>query len=161
MDRRTFIGVVSFASYAAALAALAQNSVNIRRIGWLDLGAPPSTGSGPLEAFRRRLGELGWNEGQNLAIEARYADDDRARLAALAAELVALRVDVIVTITTPAAIEAKKTTQSIPIVMAGALNPVELGLIESLARPGNNVTGVTNSPGARFWPKALQLLKEA
>jgi len=161
MNRRTFLEVSSFASFATAHAALAQQGGNVRRIGWLDLGARPATTSGPLEAFRRRLGELGWNEGQNLAIETRYADDDSARLAAFAAELVALRVDVIVTITTPAAIAAKKTTQSIPIVMAGALNPVELGLIESLARPGNNVTGVTNSPGAGFWPKAVQLLKEA
>ena len=161
MNRRTFLSVSSFASFATALAALAQQGGNVRRIGWLDLGARPATTYGPLEAFRRRLGELGWNEGQNLTIEARYADDDSARLAAFAAELVALRVDVIVTITTPAAIAAKNTTQSIPIVMAGALNPVELGLIESLARPGNNVTGVTNSPGAGFWPKAVQLLKEA
>ena len=99
MDRRTFIGVVSFASYAAALAALAQNNVNIRRIGWLDLGAPPSTTSGPLEAFRRGgpleaflrgLRELGWIEGRNVAIETRYADDDSARLAVVTAELVAL-----------------------------------------------------------------------
>jgi len=170
MDRRTFIGVVSFASYAAALAALAQNSVNIRRIGWLDLGAPPSTTSGPLEAFRRGgpleaflrgLRELGWIEGRNVAIETRYADDDSARLAVVTAELVALKVDVIVTITTPAAIAAKNATQSIPIVMAGSSSPVELGLVESLARPGHNVTGVTNNPGGGFNQKVLQLFKEA
>jgi putative ABC transport system substrate-binding protein len=167
MDRRTFIGVVSFASYAAALAALAQNSVNIRRIGWLDLGAPPSgpleafRRSGPLEAFRRGLRELGWIEGRNVAIETRYADDDSARLAVVTAELVALKVDVIVTITTPAAIAAKNATQSIPIVMAGSSSPVELGLVESLARPGHNVTGVTNNPGGGFNQKVLQLFKEA
>jgi len=167
MDRRTFIGVVSFASYAAALAALAQNSVNIRRIGWLDLGAPPSgpleafRRSGPLEAFRRGLRELGWIEGRNVAIETRYADDDSARLTVVTAELVALKVDVIVTITTPAAIAAKNATQSIPIVMAGSSSPVELGLVESLARPGHNVTGVTNNPGGGFNQKVLQLFKEA
>lgn len=167
MDRRTFIGVVSFASYVAALAALAQNSVNIRRIGWLDLGAPPSgpleafRRSGPLEAFRRGLRELGWIEGRNVAIETRYADDDSARLAVVTAELVALKVDVIVTITTPAAIAAKNATQSIPIVMAGSSSPVELGLVESLARPGHNVTGVTNNPGGGFNQKVLQLFKEA
>jgi putative ABC transport system substrate-binding protein len=160
MDRRTFIGIVSFTSFAPA-ATLAQQGANVRRIGWLDLGAAPSTTSGPLEAFRRGLRELGWTEGHNVAIETRYADDDGARLATVTGELVALRLDVIVTITTPAAIAAKKATQSIPIVMAGSSQPVELGLVESLAKPGNNVTGVTNNPGAGFNPKVVQLLKEA
>ena len=96
-----------------------------------------------------------------MAIETRYADDDSARLAVVTAELVALKVDVIVTITTPAAIAAKNATQSIPIVMAGSSSPVELGLVESLARPGHNVTGVTNNPGGGFNQKVLQLFKEA
>jgi putative ABC transport system substrate-binding protein len=96
-----------------------------------------------------------------VAIETRYADDDSARLAVVTAELVALKVDVIVTITTPAAIAAKNATQSIPIVMAGSSSPVELGLVESLARPGHNVTGVTNNPGGGFNQKVLQLFKEA
>jgi putative ABC transport system substrate-binding protein len=161
MNRRTFVGALSFASFAAAPAAPAQQGVNVRRIGWLDLGAPPSTTSGPLEAFRRGIRELGWTEGQNVVIERRYANDDSARLAVVAAELVASRVDVIVTITTPAAIAAKNATQSIPIVMAGSSSPLELGLVESLARPGNNVTGLTNNPGAGFNQKVVQLLKEA
>ena len=172
MERRTFIGAVSFASFVAALTARAQQEVTVRRIGWLDLGAQPSTTSGsgpleafrrggPLEAFRRGLRELGWTEGRNVTIETRYANDDSARLAAVAAELVALRVDVIVTITTPAALAARKATQSIPIVMAGSSRPVELGLVESLARPGNNVTGVTNNPGRGINQKVVQLLKEA
>ena len=161
MNRRTFIGIVSFTSFAPAVATLAQQRANVRRIGWLDLGAPPSTTSATLEAFRRGLRELGWTEGQNVVIETRYANDDSGRLAVVAAELVASRVDVIVTITTPAATAAKNATQSIPIVMAGSLNPVELGLIESLARPGNNVTGLTNNPGAGFNQKVVQLLKEA
>ena len=96
-----------------------------------------------------------------MAIETRYADDDSARLAVVTAELVALKVDVIVTITTPAAIAAKNATRSIPIVMAGSSSPVELGLVESLARPGHNVTGVTNNPGGGFNQKVLQLFKEA
>jgi len=144
----------------------AQRAERVYRIGWLDLGVPgvpPSTTSGSLEAFRRGLGELGWSEGRNVIIETRYANDDRVRLAAAAAELVALRVDVIVTITTPAALAAKKATAAIPIVMAGSSNPVEVGLVKSLARPGENVTGVTNNPGAGsgFTQKLLQLLKEA
>ena len=161
MDRRTFIGAVSFASFAAAFTARAQQGVTVRRIGWLDLGAPPATTSESLEAFRRGTRELGWTEGQNVVIETRYANDDSARLAVVAAELVASRVDVIVTITTPAAIAAKNATRSIPIVMAGSTSPVELGLVESLARPGNNVTGLTNNPGAGFNQKVVQLFKEA
>ena len=92
MDRRTFIGIVSFTSLAPAVATLAQQDANVRRIGWLDLGAAPSTTSGSLEAFRRGLRELGWTEGHNVAIETRYADDDSARLAAVTAELIALRL---------------------------------------------------------------------
>ena len=165
MNRRTFIGVVSRASVAATPAALAQQTVNVRRIGWLDLGAAPSTTSrsGPLEAFQRGLRELGWSEGRNVVIETRYADDDSVRLAAAAAELVGSRVDVMVTITTPAALAAKKATASIPIVMAGSSSPVELGLVKSLAQPGQNVTGLTNNPGegSGFTQKLFQLLKEA
>jgi len=162
MDRRGFIGRLSGGLLATPL-IYAQNAERVYRIGWLDLGAPPSTTSAPLEAFRRGLSELGWIEGRNVVIEARYAGDDSARLAAVTAELVALRVDVIVTITTPAALAAKKATAAIPIVMAGSSNPVELGLVNSLSRPGGNVTGVTNSPGAGsgFTQKLLQLLKEA
>jgi ABC-type uncharacterized transport system substrate-binding protein len=143
--------------------ALSQQGVDVRRIGWLDLGAAPSTTSGPLNAFRGRLGELGWTEGRNVIIETRYANDDNARLAAAAAELVSSRVDVIVTITTPAALAAKAATAAIPIVMAGSSNPVKLGLVKSLAHPGENVTGVTNNPdvGGNFTRKLLQLLKEA
>jgi len=165
MNRRTFIGVLSLASFAPVPAALAQQGVNVRRIGWLDLGAAPSdtSRSGPFEAFRRGLRELGWTEGQNVVIETRYANDDSIRLAAAAAELVNSRVDVLVTITTPAALAAKKATASIPIVMAGSSSPVELGLVKSLAQPGQNVTGLTNNPGegSGFTQKLIQLLKEA
>src|SRR5499425_2276460 len=163
MDRRDFIGALSGGLLATPL-LYAQAAERVYHIGWLDLGVPgvpPSTRSGSLEAFRRGLGELGWIEGRNVVIETRYANDDNVRLAAAAAELVASRVDVIVTITTPAALAAKKATASIPIVMAGSSRPVELGLIKSLSRPGENVTGLTNNPGAGFIQKLLQLLKEA
>jgi len=161
MDRRKFIGTLAGGLLSAPLVAHGQQAGKSYRIGWLDLGTRPSTTSPPLEAFRRGLSELGWIEGRNLAIETRYADDDNARLAAITAELVGLRVDVIVTITTPAALAAKKATGLIPIVMAGSSSPVELGLVKSLARPGENVTGLTNNPGAGFMPKLTQLLKEA
>jgi putative ABC transport system substrate-binding protein len=162
MDRRDFIDALSGGLLVTPL-LYAQRAERVYRIGWLDLGAPPSTTSTPggLEAFRRGLGELGWTEGRNIVIETRYADDDSVRLAVVAAELVASRVDVIVTISTPAALAAKKATALIPIVMAGSSNPVELGLVKSLARPGENVTGVTNNPGPGFTLKLLQLLKEA
>ena len=160
MDRRTFV-VAATAIAVVPGATVAQQTGKSYRIGWLDLGTRPSTTSPPLEAFRRGLSELGWIEGRNLAIETRYADDDNARLAAVTAELVGLRVDVIVTITTPAALAAKKATGLIPIVMAGSSDPVELGLVKSLARPGENVTGLTNNPGAGFTQKLTQLLKEA
>jgi len=168
--RRELVIALGASALVAPLGSFAQQPGKVWRIGWLDLGAPPSTTSGPLEAFRRggpleafRRGirELGWTEGQNIVIETRYANDDSARLAVVTAELVALKVDVIVTITTPAAIAAKNATQSIPIVMAGSSSPVELGLVESLARPGHNVTGVTNNPGGGFNQKVLQLFKEA
>ena len=100
-------------------------------------------------------------EGQDLRIEARSANGQSDQLAAAAAELVRLNVDVIVTITTPAAQAAKAATTTIPIVTAGSADPVELGLVANLARPGGNVTGVTNSPGSGFPAKQLQLLEEA
>ena len=114
-----------------------------------------------IAAFRERLGQLGYVEGRNLRIEARSANRQSDQLAAVAAELVRLNVDVIVTITTPAAQAAKAATMTIPIVMAGSAAPVALGLVASLARPGGNVTGVTNSSGPGFAAKQLQLLKEA
>ena len=163
IDRRRFIGALGGGLFATPL-LYAQHAERVYHIGWLDLGAPPPTTSGShglLKAFRRGLAELGWIEGQNAVIETRYANDDSARLAAGAAELVASRVDVIVTITTPAALAAKKATASIPIVMAGSSSPVELGLVKSLGHPGQNVTGVTNNPGAGVTQKLLQLLKEA
>ena len=117
--------------------------------------------SDELAAFRQRLTELGWVEGRNLAIVARDAGGKMDRLPDVAAELVRLKVDVIVTITTPGAEAAKRATSTIPIVMAGSGDPVQRGLVASLARPGGNITGLTNYPGPDFAAKQLQLLKEA
>jgi putative ABC transport system substrate-binding protein len=128
----------------------------VRRVGWLHLGRPWN-----LQQFRDKLRELGWIEGRNLVIDGRFADNDVDRLPALATELVDLRVDAIVTQSTPAAVAARNATTVIPIVMAGSSNPEGLGLVESLARPGGNVTGVTNNPGSGFGVKIVQLLKEA
>jgi putative ABC transport system substrate-binding protein len=111
--------------------------------------------------FREALRQLGYVEGQNLVLEGRFARGEAERLPALATELVQLGVDVLVTFSTPAALAAKAATTTIPIVMASVSNPVELGLVASLARPGGNVTGQSNIPGPEFNGKQLELLKEA
>ena len=108
------------------------------RIGFLAPSAPPTAAapSANLEAFRQGLDGLGYSEGRNYIIEARFADTDRSRLPALAKELVDRGVDVIVTIGTPTVRAAKKATATIPIIMAGSNDPVGLGLVASLAHPG-------------------------
>jgi putative tryptophan/tyrosine transport system substrate-binding protein len=128
----------------------------VKRIGYL----AQITRAPLVEAFRQGLRELGYQEGQNLAIEFRDAEGQPDRLPALAAELVQLHVDVIVTHPTNAARAAKHATTLIPIVMAGADDPVRTGLVASLARPGGNMTGVS-SFGPDLSGKRLELLKEA
>ena len=126
--------------------------------GYLSLEQPSDGVSPP---FRDALRQLGYTEGQNLLIEARFADATVERLSSLAAELIQREVDVIGTIGTPPVKAAKDATATIPIVMAGSADPVQHGLVASLARPGGNVTGVTHSPGPQFAAKGLELLKEA
>jgi putative ABC transport system substrate-binding protein len=104
---------------------------------------------------------LGWVEGRSFVIEKRFGATTQEGLRRLAAELTAVDVDVIVTISTPAALAAKQVTSTVPIVMSGSSDPVENGLVTSLARPGGNVTGLTNNPGGNFVRKLIQLLKEA
>jgi putative ABC transport system substrate-binding protein len=113
-----------------------------------------------LDAFRQGLRELGWVEGQNIVIDYRFAEGRFDRLPDLAAELVRLKVDIIVAATTPAAAAAKKATETIPIVMISVGDPVGLGLIASLARPGGNATGLSYSVGLETIGKGLELLKE-
>ena len=132
------------------------------RIGFLSGGLPPVPDKpGDLAAFQQGLDGLGYQEGRNYVIEGQFADTDASRLPALAKELVERRVDVIVTIGTPAVRAAKEATTTIPIIMAGGNDPVGNGLIASLARPGGNVTGVAHTPGPEIAGKGLQLLKEA
>ena len=156
--------VISFALCAMLLApcsaAEAQQTGKIARIGYLD----SSTASGNeahLDSFRQELSKLGWIEGKKIALEYRFGENKGAdRVSALAAELVRLKVDVIVTAGAPSAIEAKKATTTIPIVMATFPDPVGLGLVASLARPGGNVTGnSTLSPELNT--KRLEILKDA
>ena len=140
------------------VAVEAQQPAGIPRIGIL-LTASASSFSARVEAFRRRLRELGYVEGKNLVIEYRYAEGKLERLPDLAAELVRLRVDVIVT-TGPGILAAKKASATIPTVFGAASDPVGSGFVSSLARPGGNITGLS-SMGPDLDGKRLELLKEA
>ncbi len=132
--------VVIVMQLAVGMIAHAQQAGRIFRIGFLD----PSTASGSavlLEVFRQELSKLGWIEGKNITIEYRFAEQKNERLPELAAALVRLKVDLIVTPSTTSALAAKKATTTIPIVMTNVGDPVGAGLIANLARPGGNVTG--------------------
>ena len=146
---------------ATALVAEAQQPKKVPRIGYL-VGGDPATESTRSEAIRLALRELGYMERQNIAIEYRYAEGKVSRYPALAAELVRLKVDIIVVAGGLRPIQAaKNVTKTIPIVMTGGgLDPVRAGLVESLARPGGNVTGLTNL-SSELGGKRLELLKEA
>jgi len=142
MERRTFLGTLGLSVLAAPLAAEAQQAVKIPRIGFLavNLAASPHLP----EAFRQGLRDLGYVEGRNVVIEYRETEGKPERFPALAAELVALKVDVILAGGTPHALAAKQATKTIPIVFASVADPVASGLVTSLARPGGNVTGLSN-----------------
>ena len=154
MTRRAFIGAVAGSLLARPRSAAAQPTGRVYRVGVLSPGAP-STG---IAAFGPGIRRLGWVPGQNLIIEQRYARGDLARLPALAAELVALKVDVIL-VSSVAIPAARAATRTIPTVMAFAVDdPVEEGWVASLARPGGNLTGVTlHAP--ELTGKRLELLK--
>jgi putative ABC transport system substrate-binding protein len=141
-------------------AANAQSPGKVYRIGVLGPGSV-SGDRRPLEAFREGLRELGWIEGQNIAIERRLAEGQFDRLPDLATELVRLKVDVIAAATAPAVAAAKSATTTIPIVMLTVADPVGRGFVTSLSRPGGNVTGVTYGVGTDTFGKGLELLREA
>jgi len=160
MDRRRFIGTVASGLVAAPLAAGAQQPARVARIGFL---SPNAASANPrlFEAFRQGLRDLGYVEGRNVQIEFRSAEAKPEQLHILAAELVALRVDVIVTGGgTLAALAARQATGTLPIVFNSVGDPVTSGLVESLARPGGNVTGLS-----LLFPelarKCLEQLKQA
>jgi ABC-type uncharacterized transport system substrate-binding protein len=143
---------------ALAVTAEAQQPKRTSRIGLLS-GSGPTTNPAALEAFRQGRRELGYVEGGNIVLEYRWAEGKLDRLPGLAAELVGLRVDVIMTIGTQATLAARQASNTIPIVVAGAGDLVGSGLVESLARPGGNVTGSTNID-PDLSAKRLELLKE-
>ena len=154
------VAVLAVSLLAAPLAADAQQARKVPRIGFLWVTSPSDRPS-HLDAFRQRLRELGWVEGQNIVIDYRYAEGRVDRLPDLAAELVRLKVDLIVASAgTQAATAAKNATETIPIVMIYVRDPVGTGLIASLARPGGNVTGVSGYAGLEIVARQLELLKE-
>jgi putative ABC transport system substrate-binding protein len=159
MNRRTFLGALTGGFLAAPLAAEAQQAGKFYRIGYLGY-TTLSVESKHLEVFQQRLRELGYVEGQNVVIEYRWTDGKPDRLAELAADLVRLRVDVIAAAGNPSIIALKGATQTIPIVMVVAGDPVGIGLVRSLDRPGGNVTGLSNLAEG-LSAKWLELLKEA
>jgi putative ABC transport system substrate-binding protein len=158
MMRRRLLIALGAAALAWAGAASAQTPATVRRIGLLS-SFSPSDSLLWHQAFRLGLRDLGWVEGKNINIEYRYAEGRGDRLPDLAADLVRLKVEAIVASVATDALAAQKATRAIPIVMVVAGDPVALGLVQSLARPGSNVTGVSQmSP--ELAGKRLELLKE-
>jgi putative ABC transport system substrate-binding protein len=157
MKRRDFIAGLGGASVAWPLVARAEQVPKLPTIGFLGAGSP-ATWSHWTAAFVQRLRELGWNEGRTVAIEYRWAEGRSERFAEIASEFVQLKVDVIVT-SGGAVLAVKQSTSVIPIVFALATDPVGLGFVASLARPGGNVTGLS-SQSADTANKRLELLRE-
>jgi putative ABC transport system substrate-binding protein len=158
MDRRRFLLTSLAGALAAPLVAGAQVARKSARVAFITTTSPENSTSAA--AFRQRLAELGYVEGQNIVLEWRWGGGKTDRFPAFAAEVVRLPVDVIVAANTPAGVAAKKATQTIPIVIATMVDPVGDGFVTSLARPGGNITGLTLTT-PELTAKRLQLLKEA
>ena len=156
--RRKLLVALGAGASAAPFGSFAQQQGKVWRVGFLSLiGRPASLDSHFLSAFPRGMRELGYVEGKNLVIEWRFADGKFERLPGLAAELVQLKVDVIVTPAPQATSAAQKSTTTIPIVMANSDDPVGSGFVKSLAHPGGNITGLSNITGD-ISPKHLEML---
>jgi putative tryptophan/tyrosine transport system substrate-binding protein len=159
MNERITLWLLATLFLANVSLADAQQTEKVPRIGFLD----QSTVSGSavlVDAFRQELSKLGWFEGKNITIEYRFAEQKNERVPELAAELVRLKVDLIVATTTPSALVAKSATTTIPIVMVSAVDPVSAGLVASLARPAGNVTGLS-ALSTELDTKRLEILKDA
>ena len=157
MKAKILVYVLPALILAAIHLAEAQTQVKVHKIGWLSPGSATSANIG---LFLREIRKLGYVEGENIAIEYRFAEGKLERLPGLAAELVRLKVDVIVGAGgTPAILAAKNATSTIPIVFPAVSDPVALGIVASLARPGGNITGLTIRV-PEFSGKRLEILKE-
>ncbi len=158
MDRRTFMASMVGAVLSAPLAAEAQRAGKVYRVGFL--WDSPEVWPHALEGFRQGLRDLGWVEGRNIVVEYRWAEGRFDRLPGLAEELVRLKVDIIVAPASIYAEAAKRATSTIPIVFASHADPIGTGHVDSLARPGGNITGLTVMMSETA-AKSLELLKEA
>ncbi len=160
MTKKINFWILSIVFLATAPFAQAQQPAKVHWIGFLASGFPSGTSSS-LEALRKGLSEMGYAAGRNLAIEYRWAEGRQDRLPGLANELVRIKVDLILASGMSAVIAAKNATKTIPIVFAGAADPVAWGLVASLAHPGGNVTGLSELAGRELEGKRLEILKEA
>jgi putative tryptophan/tyrosine transport system substrate-binding protein len=158
MNKKILVSMLAVVILAIVHPAEAQQAKKVPRIGLLSPFSPSNTASWE-QAFRQGLRDLGWVEGRNVSIEYRYSEGKDDRLYDLAADLVRLKVDIIVTAVTPDTLAAKNATRAIPIVMASVGDPVGSGFVESLARPGGNITGLTNI-APELSGKQLELLKD-
>jgi ABC-type uncharacterized transport system substrate-binding protein len=160
VERRLFLGALAAGVIAAPFPAHAQDSQKVWRIGFLEAGAPTAN-QHFLEAFRRGLREQGYVEGQNVAIVDRWADGNVSRFPALLNDLVQEKVDLVVVSSTPGAVVAKATVKTIPVIFVGVADPVGIGLVPSLGRPGGNITGFSLSEEEGLVGKRLELFREA
>jgi putative ABC transport system substrate-binding protein len=142
MERRVFVTAAGLSLLGVPIRAVAQPASRIPRVGYL-FSFTPSAGQELWDACRQGLRELGYVDGRNIVLEPRWADGHHERLPALAADLVRLKVDIMVTAATPASQAARTASRSIPIVFVAVAEPIKAGLVASLARPGGNVTGVS------------------
>src|SRR6266446_5827041 len=159
MQRREFIGLIGGAATWPLATRAQQPAGRVYRIGYLSIGAREQT-LYATKAFDEGLRSVGYRVGENVTIEYRFANAEIERLPALAADLVRLGVDIIVTGTNPNIVAAMKATTTIPIVMTIGVDPVSAGLVASLARPGGNVTGLATDTGSEILGKRFELLKE-
>jgi putative ABC transport system substrate-binding protein len=155
MERRTLLGVVAGGLLAAPLGAEAQQAGKVYRIGFLRAGQPPES---YLDGFQQGLRERGYVYGQNVVVEFRATDGSVDPLPRLTEELLRLKVDVFLASAAPAAVAVRRATTSVPIVFVGVVDPVGLGLVPSLGRPGGSITGLATT-SADFAGKRLELLR--
>jgi len=158
MRRRDLLAAMAGGVLAAPLSSLAQQRAAMPVIGYLSAVVPQNSTDFRLEAFRRGMSELGYEEGRDYRLELRWGEGKLERMPALAAELVKLKVRIIVAATSPAVLAAKDATRTIPIVMPTSSDPVGDGLVQSLARPGGNITGISNM-APELGAKRLELLR--
>ena len=156
INRRELQIAIGLGALATALGSLAQQPTKMRHVGWRSYGSQPVEQEF-IDEVKRALLDLGYRDGRDLVFNLRFADGKLERLASLAAELVALQPDLIVTAATPGTRAAKQLTSTVPLVMVAVSDPVGAGFVESLVRPGGNITGVTNF-GAEMATKPVELL---